>query len=57
MIILGIDPGFARTGYGLIEVNGNNFKMIDYGVIETKSGLEFNLRLKKIAEEDLKVKS
>ncbi len=51
MIILGIDPGFARTGYGLIEVNGNSFKMIDYGVIETESGLEFNLRLKKISED------
>ena len=51
MIILGIDPGFARTGYGLIEVNGNSFKMIDYGVIETESGLEFNLRLKKIFED------
>jgi len=51
MIILGIDPGFARTGYGLIEVNGNSFKMIDYGVIETKSDLEFNLRLKKIFED------
>ena len=34
MIILGIDPGTATTGYGIIE-NDNNLKMIDYGCITT----------------------
>lgn len=35
MIILGIDPGIAIVGYGVIEVDRGNFKMIDYGVIKT----------------------
>ena len=34
MIILGIDPGTAITGYGIIE-DDNNLKMIDYGCITT----------------------
>ena len=35
MIILGIDPGIAIVGYGVIEVDRGNFKMIDYGTITT----------------------
>lgn len=35
MIILGIDPGTATTGYGLIELNSNSFSVIEYGLIET----------------------
>ena len=35
MKILGIDPGYAIVGFGLIEKIGNNIKVIDYGVITT----------------------
>lgn len=35
MIILGIDPGTATTGYGLIDINKNTFSVIEYGLIET----------------------
>ncbi|OGY64096.1 MAG: crossover junction endodeoxyribonuclease RuvC [Candidatus Harrisonbacteria bacterium RIFCSPLOWO2_02_FULL_41_11] len=35
MVILGIDPGSKRVGYGLI-LSGKNFKLLDYGVLETK---------------------
>ena len=53
-IILGIDPGFGRVGFGIIEGNKNNWKAIDYGCIETSSGREFVDRLaelhKKIVE-------
>ena len=35
MIILGIDPGTATTGYGYIECNGNSFKALSWGLIET----------------------
>jgi len=35
MIIFGIDPGIATTGYGVIEITGNRLKPIDYGVIRT----------------------
>lgn len=46
MIILGIDPGIAIVGYGIIECNGNNFKAIDYGCITTDSNLFFPDRIK-----------
>jgi crossover junction endodeoxyribonuclease RuvC len=35
MIILGIDPGYAIVGYGIIEKIGHNIKVLDYGVITT----------------------
>jgi crossover junction endodeoxyribonuclease RuvC len=35
MIILGIDPGYAIVGFGVIEKNGNSIKVIDYGVVTT----------------------
>jgi len=46
MIILGIDPGFAITGYGIVEKIGNKYKHIANGVITTDSKLDFNERLK-----------
>lgn len=50
MIILGIDPGFARTGYGIIEEKNKNLRMLDYGCLSTPAGLIFEKRLKKIRE-------
>ena len=35
MIILGIDPGLATVGYGVISYDGKNSKVIDFGVIQT----------------------
>ncbi|MFA5134102.1 MAG: crossover junction endodeoxyribonuclease RuvC [Patescibacteria group bacterium] len=51
MIILGIDPGFARIGYGVIEEKNKNLRMLDYGCLSTPAGLIFEKRLKKIHEE------
>ncbi|MGB9598262.1 MAG: crossover junction endodeoxyribonuclease RuvC [Minisyncoccales bacterium] len=49
MIILGIDPGLARTGYGVIKVLKNKkMKCLDLGVIETSPELKREERLKKI---------
>src|SRR5574344_1156167 len=48
MIILGIDPGYALVGYGVIEKLGNQFKVIDYGVIETFKGEKMCDRLNKV---------
>ena len=45
MIIMGIDPGFAITGYGIIEYNNNRFKVLDYGAITTESDLKLSERL------------
>ena len=46
MIILGIDPGYAIVGVGVIEYNGNKFKTIDYFAITTEAHTTFDKRLK-----------
>lgn len=48
MIIFGIDPGTAITGFGVISVHGNTFKWIDSGVIHTKPSLSLDERLEMI---------
>ncbi len=45
MIILGVDPGYALTGYALIEYQNNHFKVLDYGIIATKAKSYFPERL------------
>jgi crossover junction endodeoxyribonuclease RuvC len=45
MIIIGIDPGFAITGYGVLDYTGNKFRLIDVGVITTEADNEFSKRL------------
>ncbi len=47
-IILGIDPGLAETGYGIIVENAGNLDLMDYGCISTKSTDDFSDRLKQI---------
>ena len=51
MIILGIDPGLAIVGYGVIEYRGNKYKLLDYGCINTDSDIIIPERLKIIYEE------
>ncbi len=46
MRILGIDPGYALMGYGIIEKNGNKFSVVDYGSISTGAGYPMPERLK-----------
>ena len=46
MIILGIDPGYALMGWGVIEANGMRMRLIDYGCIETKAGEPMQHRLR-----------
>ena len=45
MIILGIDPGYAILGWGVIEKTGNHFKAIDYGAVTTDKDTEMPRRL------------
>ena len=45
MRILGIDPGFAITGYSIIDYIGNKFKLIATGAELTKAGESFPQRL------------
>ena len=35
MYILGIDPGFGRVGYGIIEYKHNKYRAVEYGCITT----------------------
>lgn len=51
MIILGIDPGYAITGYGLVDYEASHFRCLDYGVISTRPKMAFALRLLRIADE------
>ena len=48
MRILGIDPGFAITGYSIIDYIGNKFKLITSGAVLTKAGESFPQRLLKL---------
>ena len=48
MRILGIDPGYAILGYGVIDTAGTKNTVVDYGVIETKAGDPFPERLEKL---------
>lgn len=45
MIILGIDPGYAIVGYGVLDYYANRFKVIEYGAVTTEAGTPFNRRL------------
>ena len=51
MIILGIDPGYAIVGWGVIDYVGNNFKVLDFGAVTTEAHQRFNLRLESIYDE------
>jgi len=57
-IILGIDPGIADTGYGLIQTDKNNkLHCLDFGSIRTKANLGLPDRLEKLAKDlDLIIK-
>ncbi|MBO7303086.1 MAG: crossover junction endodeoxyribonuclease RuvC [Clostridia bacterium] len=45
MRILGIDPGFAIVGWGVIEYSGSKFKVVGYGSIETPAHIPMEERL------------
>ncbi len=56
MIVIGIDPGTATTGYGIIEDDCNGkIKVLDYGTIITDTGVDSEKRLKKIYDEITKI--
>ena len=48
MIVLGIDPGYAIVGCGVVEYKNNHFTMLDYGAVTTPAGMPFNIRLERI---------
>lgn len=48
MIVLGIDPGTAALGYGLVERTGSRLRAVDYGVVHTSADLPLPERLRQI---------
>ena len=45
MRILGIDPGYAIVGYGIIEYENGKLRPLDYGAVETPAKLSTPERL------------
>ena len=48
MIILGIDPGLATLGYGVIEAEGGKYRLIQFGTVSTSAGQSMPVRLRAI---------
>ena len=53
MRILGIDPGYGITGFGLVDAQRNQFSLLRCGAITTPAGMDFSARLE-IIYEDMK---
>jgi crossover junction endodeoxyribonuclease RuvC len=51
VIVLGVDPGTATTGYGVVEETDGRLRAIDYGVVSTPAGEPLPLRLQTIYAE------
>ena len=50
MIVLGIDPGYALMGWGVVESRGSAMRLLDYGVVETKAGTPVQDRLRTLQQ-------
>lgn len=53
MRIVGIDPGYAIVGFGVVEYDGYSFRPLEYGAALTEAGTPFPERLKSIYEDML----
>lgn len=51
MLILGIDPGYAIVGFGLVESQGMRQKLVACGAINTPAGVRLSARLWQIAND------
>ena len=51
MRILGIDPGYGITGFGLVEAQRGQFRLLNCGAITTPAGMDFSARLEIIYED------
>ncbi len=55
MIILGIDPGLAIIGWGVVDYNGSKFRVLGYGSLQTPAGMKTEDRLCAIYQGMLKL--
>ena len=51
MRILGIDPGYGITGFGIIQADRGNMQLVNCGAITTPAGMDFSARLEIIYED------
>ena len=51
MRILGIDPGFAIVGFGVLDYHGMDFRPLEYGAITTEANTPFTQRLTAIYQD------
>jgi crossover junction endodeoxyribonuclease RuvC len=55
LLIMGVDPGIAITGYGLVNYINNRYSIVDYGCIRTASGTPLPERLNLLYQELVKI--
>ena len=55
MRVLGIDPGYAIVGWGVVEYVGNRFTPVDFGAVTTQAGTPFEQRLDQVYQGVLQV--
>lgn len=55
MIILGIDPGYAIVGWGVIDYKGTSHSPVAFGAITTEAHMDYNQRLKQIYDETVEL--
>lgn len=55
MKIVGVDPGYAIVGVGILEYQNPRFQVLDYGAITTPAGMDFPDRLRIIYEDFIKI--
>lgn len=51
MRIIGIDPGYAIVGFGIVDYDRNKFIPVEFGAVTTQAGTPFNTRLKIIYDD------
>ena len=48
MRVLGIDPGYAIVGWGVVDYQGNRFSPVGFGAVTTAAGVDFEKRLEPV---------
>ena len=55
MIVLGIDPGYAIVGWGVVDFKNNTHRPVAFGTITTEAHTDFNERLKQIYDDTVEL--